>query len=172
MSDPKPLPWRFAVLFTVAAACSTPDRSTSGDGDEPPGANGETIAERQLLPVPWTDAFMKPAVLIAAEIRIEGPKGLFRHLATVSNAEELDRMEKTLPEGFLQETVVKAEAAGAEIKAQLDRLAIVATRRLSVLERPGQVDVVVVASGEAYWAGGEGNEKRGERLRFDGKIAR
>lgn len=171
MSDRKPLSC-FAAFLAVVAACASPERSDSADGDGPGDVATESIAERQLAPVVWTTEFMKPAVLLAADIRIEGPKGLFRHLATVSNAEELDRVEKTLPEGFLQETVVKPDAIGAEIKAQLDRLAIVATRRLSVLERPGEVDVVVIASGEAYWAGGEGNEKRGERLRFDGKIAR
>jgi hypothetical protein len=46
---------------------------------------------------------------------------------------------------------------------------------LTALERPGDVDVIVVARGEAYWASGaKGSEveKRGQILRLEGKIAR
>jgi len=122
--------------------------------------------------VPWTESFLEPAVLLAADIRIEGPRGLLRHIATISNPEELDRIEKTLPEGFLQHVVVKPDVPGAEIRAQLDQLAIVATHSLYVLERPGPVDVVVLANGNAYWASGKENERRGASLRLEGKIAR
>jgi hypothetical protein len=124
--------------------------------------------------LPWTKDFQQPAVLIARDVRIEGPRGLLQHVATMSDPSELERREQARPEGFLQEIVVRPESQqlGAEIRAQLDQLSIVATQRLSVLERPGPVDVLVIATGEAYWARGKEPEKRGEILRFEGKIAR
>lgn len=166
MIDSKCIVRCLAPIVLLAAGCSSPDR-------EPEGAEPEKSAEERLLaPLPWTEAFLEPAVLLAADVRIEGPRGLLRHIATVTNPEEFDRVEKTLPEGFLQEIVVKPDALGAEIRAQLDQLAIVATHRLTVLERPGPVDVLVIANGDAYWARGKDAEKRGEGLRLEGKIAR
>ena len=137
-----------------------------------PKAAERSLGERGLARPPWTKDFEVAAVLLAADVRIEGPRGLIQHVATVSDPESLARAEKTLPEGFLQETTVKPEAPGAEIRAQLDRLSIVATHRLTILERPGPVDVVVVATGDAYWSSGGQAEKRGDTLRFQGKIAR
>ena len=171
MIDSLLLSRRLAPLLALVAACSSPDSSTrTASGGE--GEPEKSAQERLLAPLPWTEAFQKPAVLIATDVRIEGPKGLLRHVATISDAEELNRVEKTIPEGFLQDIVVKPDAVGAEIRAQLDQLAIVATRRLTVLERPGPVDVVVLASGDAYWARGKEPEKRGDSLRLDGKIVR
>jgi len=157
------------LATALGAACSSPDRPAPSPAE---GTPERTVEERGLQNLPWTDAFRQPAVLIAGEVRIEGPRGLLQHVATIANATELDRVEKTIPEGFLQEIVVKPEAAGAEIRAQLDQLAIVATHRLRVLERPGPVDVVVIANGDAYYARGKEAEQRGGILRFEGKIAR
>lgn len=157
------------LAIAFAAACSSPENSISPPADAPPE---KTVEERGLLRLPWTEDFQKPAVLVAQEVRIEGPRGLLQHVATISDPSELDRVEKTVPEGFLQEIVVKPDAVGAEIKAQLDQLAIVATRRLYVLERPGPVGVLVLARGDAYYALGKETEKRGETLRLEGKIAR
>ena len=165
MIDSKLLLRRLLLGAALAAACTVPDQREEERPTIP--------AEERLHPtLPWTDAFENAAVLLAAEVRIEGPVGLLRHVATVSDPGEFDRVEKTVSEGFLQEVVVKPDAAGAEIRAQLDKLSIVATHRLSVLERPGPVDVLVVARGDAYWAQGAGNERRGDILRLDGKIAR
>ncbi len=167
-----PLSTLLAILLWAAACSSTEKVSRSASTEEAGGAVASHGGAASSS-IPWTDAFTKPAVLIAADVRIEGPKGLMDHIATVSDPEELERTEKTVPEGFLQEVSVKPAAAGAEIKAQLDRLAIVATRRLVILERPGLVDVIVVAQGDVYWASqGSGEEKRGESLRFVGTIAR
>lgn len=166
MIDSKNVVRCLAPLVALAAACSSPEREPEE------GVPQKSAEERLLAPVPWTDAFQEPAVLLAADVRIEGPQGLLRHVATISDPEEFDRVERTLPEGFLQEIVVKPDALGAEIRAQLDQLAIVATHRLSVLERPGPVDVVVLANGDAYWARGPETEKRGDSLRLEGIIAR
>jgi len=155
-----------SVCVALAASCTSPESQAKEDAPVIP-------AEERLHPtVPWTKEFETPAVLLAAEVRIEGPQGLLRHVATVSDPDEFDRVEKTVNEGFLQEVVVKSDAAGAEIRAQLDQLAIVATHRLSVLERPGPVDVLVIARGDAYWAQGKEKERRGDILRIEGKIAR
>ena len=154
-----------ALGFALAPACSSPEPSRSDSPEKP-------AEQRVLAPVPWTDSFLQPAVLLAADVRIEGPVGLIRHCATVSNPEELQRVEKTIPEGFLQEIVVRPDAPGAEIRGQLDQLAIVATQRLTILERPGPVDVLVVANGDVYWVRGKEPEKRGASLRLEGKIAR
>jgi hypothetical protein len=170
---PKPntvLP-QMAAWILGCAACSAPHHATRGsEAPAPPAASAEVPAPK---PIPWTDAFQKSAALVANDVRIEGPVGLIAHVATVSNPEELDRSEKTVPEGFLQVVSVKPGFSGVEIKAQLDRLAIVALGRLTILERVGPADVVVIATGDAYWANPEsGEEKRAATLRFDGKIAR
>ncbi|MFN0008465.1 MAG: hypothetical protein ACKVXR_11210 [Planctomycetota bacterium] len=159
------------LATALGAACTSTDRPAPSPAE---GAPAKTVEERGLQNLPWTDAFRQPAVLIATEVRIEGPRGLLQHVATISDPSEFQRVEKTTAEGFLQEIVVKPELeeGGAQIRAQLDQLAIVATHRLHVLERPGPVDVVVVARGDAYWARGQETEQRGETLRLEGKIAR
>jgi hypothetical protein len=122
---------------------------------------------------PWTSEFNKPAMLVADDIQVEGPRGLLEHIAVRVIPENHDQVQKTIPAGFLQQVTVKAGATDGEIKAQLDNLSIVATRRLSVLERPGNVDVVVQARGEAFWKDlGTKQEKRSEAMRFQGTIPR
>jgi hypothetical protein len=175
----KPTPALTTVLILIlgSAACASPHkngpsaRAPASGGTDARGLDAASIASPVALP--WTDAFAEPAALLAAEVRIEGPAGLIAHVATVSDPEELERTEKTVPEGFLQVLSVKPEARGAEIKAQLDRLAIVALERLIILERPGPTAVVVLAKGDVYYAKLQtGEEKRSETLRLDGKIAR
>lgn len=164
------------LAAALGAACSSPDRPVPSPTE---GFPEKTPEERGLKTMPWTKDFQQPAVLLAREVRIEGPRGLLQHVATISDPSEFNRTEKTIPEGFLQEIVVKPELAraqlegeGAEIRAQIDQLAIVATHRLYVLERPGPVDVVVLASGDVYYARGKETEQRGATLRLEGKIAR
>jgi len=163
------------VLLLGAAACgSTGGKSGGAHGtgrDESAATNASATPSPETLP--WTDAFSKSTVLLAEQVRIEGPQGLISHIASISVPEELDRTEKATPEGFLQVISVKPEAHGAEIKAQLDRLAIVALDRLTILEKVGATSVVVMAKGDAYWADTQSKEeKRGDTLRFEGKIAR
>src|SRR6185369_10347433 len=124
------------ALLLLAAGCTS---SSPTSHDESPGKPAAADPEARPMPdamLPWTDAFQKSAVLLANEIRIEGPQGLLAHLATVSNSDELDRTEKATPEGFLVTIQLKPEVHGVEIKGQLDRLTVVALQRLLVLERP------------------------------------
>lgn len=156
----------------TAGACSAPKKADHSASAATSGAAPSAEPPKAALePPPWTDAFSVSTALLAAEVRIEGPPGLISHFASVSDPEELSRTEKTVPEGFLQVIAVKPEARGAKITAQLDRLAIVALERLTILERPGGKTVVVLAKGDAYWENPKtGEVKRGETLQFEGKI--
>ncbi|SRR5260221_14083625 len=163
------------ILILGGVACSTPHEKARSANTTAPSAGATagpaSAASPASAAAPWTDAFSVSTALLAAEVRIEGPPGLISHVASVSDPEELDRKEKTTPEGFLQVISVKPEARGARITAQLDRLAIVALERLTILERPGATTVVVTAKGDVYWENPKtGEVKRGDTLRFDGKI--
>ena len=169
---PKPaVPLCFALAALVAC---TSEKSTSRDET----STGETSAEAPARPMPeamlpWTDAFQKSAVLLANDVRIEGPQGLIARIATVSNPEELERKEKATPEGYLVVIQAKPEVYGVEIKAQLDRLTIVALQHLTMLERPGSKTVVVDAKGEVFWQELETKaEKHAPALRLEGQIPR
>jgi len=171
-----PVPVQILALVLGLAACGTPrgeerPAPPPASGDDGPRAGDARVAASAKTP--WTDAFQKPAALLANRVKIEGPPGLIGHLATVSNADEFDRQEKTVPEGFLLVISVRPDAAGSEIQAQLDRLSIVALEQLTVLERTGPVEVVVTASGKVYWADpATGEERREESLRLEGKVPR
>lgn len=165
------VPATLALLLLAGCTSSHPTSHDERPSDAaPPGTEARPMPEGML---PWTDAFQKSAVLLANEVRVEGPQGLIAHVATVSNSELLDRVEKATPEGFLQVIRLKEGVHGVEIKAQLDRLTIVALERLSVLEHPGAASVVVDAKGEVFWQDLETKaEKRGEALRLEGKVPR
>jgi hypothetical protein len=162
-----------SLALAALLACTT-EKSTSRD--ESSGSEAPTDAPARPMPdamLPWTDAFQKSAVLLANDIRIEGPQGLIARVATVSNPDELDRVEKATPEGYLVVIQAKPEVYGVEIKAQLDRLAIVALEHLTLLERPGASSVVVDARGEVFWKELETKaEKHAPALRLEGKIPR
>ena len=166
------------ILWTASAlACSGPRTPQSEASRSPyaaaPDPNEGPPKDVVAVKAPWTDSFMQPAVLLATEVRIEGPNGLLEHLATRADPEFHDRTEKAVPAGLMQEITVKPGAGESEIKAYLDHLAIAATRRLIVLERHDAVDVVVLAAGDAFWKNSATQEEqRGESLRFVGKIER
>jgi hypothetical protein len=166
------VPAALALVLCAAGCGSSPPTSH----DERPGSAPAAQQDARPMPdamLPWTDAFQKSAVLLANDVRIEGPQGLIAHVATVSNPELLDRVEKATPEGFLQVVRLKEGVHGVEIKAQLDRLTIVALERLTVLEHPGATTVVVDAKGEVFWQDLDSKaEKRGEALRLEGKVPR
>ena len=60
------------------------------------------------------------------------------------------------------------------VRAQLDELTIIAVRRLEVLERPwttpGEVDVTIVAEGDASWRTLSGEEKYEPRIVLTGEV--
>lgn len=154
------------LALLLAAACGTPTKSSersASAGDE---------ADVPLVPqaLPWTDAFLESALLVAREVHIEGPPGLIVHF--VGRVEEGIATEvKTLTEG-LRQTFTVEPGAPIEVRAQLDQLQIVAERRIVVLERPGPVDVVVEARGDAYHRDAAGAEQRAPSLRLVGRLRR
>ena len=122
-------------------------------------------------PKPWTERFLAAGVLVADEIRIEGPAPLLEHVVTRPEAGLHDVQVQTIPAGFQQTITVRT--AGAEIRAQIDAVAVSALRRLVILERPGNVDVLVIAAGDVFWKDGPNAEPtRAQSLRIEGPIRR
>lgn len=165
------------ALGLAFAACAGPDKKAQEQhpwydpggfkldpSEEPPS---EVEPEP---PAPWTKAFMQSAALLADEVIIEGPVGILDHTASVRHTLH-ERVAKPVPAGFLQDVRVKT-ANAPPIGAQLDALQIKALRRLVILEKVGDVDVVVRARGGAFWSDGLGNEQRGDTLEFVGKVER
>jgi hypothetical protein len=62
---------------------------------------------------------------------------------------------------------------GADIRAQLDNLAITCLHKLEILERPSPVPVVVQANGDVFYQEtGAATATRGSSLRFEGAVDR
>ncbi|MBL8693992.1 MAG: hypothetical protein JNJ88_07805 [Planctomycetes bacterium] len=163
-----------AGALALCAACGAPgaqSKSSSAfapppDPNAPPPAG---VVERQ--PKPWTKRFLEAGVLVADEIRIEGPAPLLEHVVTRPETGLHDVEVKTLPAGFQQTITVRA--AGAEVRAQIDQLALSALRRIVILERPGPVDVLVIAGGDVYWKDGpKADPVRAQSVRIEGRIER
>ncbi len=157
------------VCALIAAGCVTTTKGGQSSSSTSTSAGTGGIA----LPAPWTDTFLESQLLTANEVRIEGPEGLIAHVATRLDPADHKHVEKTIPEGFYQETTVLPGEDRNEIRAQIDNLVIAATRKLVILERPGPVDVSVTATGDAFWKNQKTNEEqRGASLRLHGKIVR
>ena len=150
------------LLFLVVACGSAPkkpaDRAGLIEASEP-----------RPEPKPWTPTFLTPAVLIAREVRIEGPLGIRDHVALTVDSEQHEYSLKTGPDGLMQELSFKAGAGGGELRCQLDQLVIAAEQRITVLERPGAAPVIVLALGDALWQTPSGEERRGDSLRLVGE---
>jgi hypothetical protein len=173
MSNPATLPRRGAIVALLAsvlfATCGAPSHSEPGRVEA--SAEGPEAAVALPTPpaLPWTREFLEESVLVAREVLIEGPAGLVDHVAVRQELDTQDVSVRTVPEGLLQETVIKPGSGGL-IWCQLDNLTINAEVRLRVLERVGEVPVRVEAVGDAYWKNARsGAERRGERLELIGK---
>jgi hypothetical protein len=163
-----------AALVLLAAACVTPEAQQPAEpytgfhldpNDGPPEAWTPPVAAK------WTQEFMQKSALLADFVTIEGPKGLLAHAASARNDAYFERTVKTLPEGFVQEMTVKTDSA-PPISAQLDGMQIKVLKRLRIIEKPGNVAVVVTARGGAYWTTPNGAKKSGDQLRFVGEVER
>lgn len=151
-----------AILLVLVAACTAPPTARTPIAPSTPSLSGA-----------WTNTFAEPALLIAEEVHIEGPRGLLDHFAVRIEEHYHERSEKTTPAGYLQRFDVRSDGVQAEIRAWLDELEIVALRSLTALERPGDVGVIVMARGDAFWKRtGDGRERRAERLRLVGEMER
>lgn len=149
--------------WLVLALCCACGGARAGEPKVP-------AADALLARGPWTRAFRAPAVLIADEIRVEGPDDLLAHFASLQDPGTTTYSSRTTDEGLLQETVMQPGVGGAEITAQLDGWELHALRRLVVLQRFTDAPVTVRGSGNAYWASASGaGERRGEMLVFHGE---
>lgn len=155
---PFPTPFLLLLSCSVALACQTPVEPRSALVLEPAALPART----------WTDAFLREAVLVADEIAIEGPHDLIDHVVLQQDKETTIYTTKTIPEGLWQELVARPQT-GVEVRAQLDGWSLAAFKRITVLQRPGDVPVTVRALGKAYWAAADGSgERRQENLAFQG----
>lgn len=148
-----------AALLALAACASPPE-----DGGPPPPP--DTLGR-------WTEEFLDGALLVAEEIEVEGPPALRDHLVLPQDPAATTSRTTATDLGLLH--VIEARSGRfAEIRAHLDKWEIVATRRLKVLERPGEVDVRIVARGRALlhpFGGRHGSEPReGAELVFVGAL--
>jgi hypothetical protein len=120
----------------------------------------------------WTDAFEESAIVIADEIAIEGPPALRAHFALPQDPALISIVTRATDRGLLQVATLKEETG--ELSAQLDNWTIVATRRLEVLERPGETTVRIVARGGAVWRpvgpGAEARTRRAPELVLVGEL--
>lgn len=147
----------FALLFGCQAASSGSSEAEAG------------VVDIELRP--WPHVFERAALLVADDVYIEGPKGLLDHVALSQNADRLTYKVETLPKGFRQVVTAKDKGSYVQIKAALDALEITALKRIVVLERPGDVEVRVIARGGVWWRSTDpegpltgSEERRGERL--------
>jgi hypothetical protein len=147
------------ALAALAPACRAPNAPQSKLVLEPAAPPGR----------PWTGAFLREAVLVADEIAIEGPRDLIDHVVLQQDEETTSYATKTIPAGLWQELVSRPEM-GVEVHAQLDGWSLAAFKRITVLQRPGEVPVTVRALGKAFWSLADGSdERRAESLAFQGR---
>ena len=127
-----------------------------------------------VIQKPWTERFFTAGALVANDVRIEGPDGLLEHVVSLQDLQITDVVTKTTPDGLLQTITLRSDAVGEEIRAQLDNLAIACSRSLTILERPGPVDVVVTAAGDVFFQekGSDAGEQRAPNLRLVGPVKR
>ncbi len=154
-----------SLLCVLLSACTAP----TGEGVVP--AHIPADVPDPLRPSAWTSAFREPALLFADTITIEGPRGLLDHFAARSVLQYHAYEAETLPEGFRQTFTVRSPDAGVELRGYLDALEVVALQQLIVIEKPGELDVLVSASGNVYWReSATGREQRAPVLSFVGPI--
>jgi hypothetical protein len=150
------------LLCALALACQGPQAPPAGLVLEPAAPPAR----------PWTQAFRQACVLVADEIVIEGPFDLIDHVVLRQDEETTAYTTKTIPEGLWQELVARPQM-GVEVRAQLDGWSLAALRRITVLQRPGEVPVTVRARGKVFWAAADGSgERRAEELAFQGLPGR
>ena len=156
---------------SILLACTLLIPALACRGPQEPGST--LVLEPRASPArPWTGAFLREAVLVAEEIVIEGPSDLIDHVVLRQDEETTVYTTKTIPAGLWQELAARPEM-GVEVRAQLDAWSLAAFRRITVLQRPGDVPVTVRAVGRAFWSAADGSdERRAENLAFQGLHGR
>jgi len=157
-----------ALACALAGACAL----AVACAGTPPKGSPQELAGTPPPPRPWTSAFQREALLMADEIEIEGPSDLVDHVVLRQDDETSEYVTKTISEGLLQRLVARPEM-GVPVQANLDGWALAAFREIRVLQRPGDVPVVVRARGQAFWAeASSGGERRENMLEFRGERGR
>lgn len=164
---------RIVALTALSfAACGTPDKRNESPFAPAPDPRAGPPKDL-LVKKPWTDRFYATGALVARDVRVEGPDGLLEHIVATQDLSVMEVSTKTTPEGLLQVMTLRPDAVGEEIRAQLDNLAIVSLHSLTILERPGPVNVIVSASGDAFLKEkGAPAETRAPTLRIEGQVSR
>jgi len=140
-----------------------------------PSACGGTPAAPAPLPPPpattpgWTETFLREGVLLAEDVAIEGPEELVAHVAVRQDPENASYTTETTAAGLVQQLVARSGRGLVELRAQLDGLEIVATRRLRVVVRPGDVPVVVRAQGDVFLRWEDEAEQRAPSMNLVGE---
>jgi len=166
--------WPAALLLGAALqlfACNSPKPFDELE-DDPVSPAGPLDAKPWVppKPKPWTDEFHRRAALLANRVQIEGPSGLLEHVAAIVDSRVHSNKVRTTSDGLLQEVRVLTPDSDP-IGAQLDGWQIMALQELTILERIDGSDVVIVASGDAFWKDpATGEEKREPVLRFTATI--
>ena len=153
------------ALLLVTSACVSTENDLSGMG----------AARRQLAQenAGWTREFLRNRLIVADEVRISGPAEMRTHLATRVDPGQHARVEETTSAGYLQVYRPKSGQATLQMSAYLDKLEIHVLRKLTVLERPGPVNVVVEALGDVYYVDVDAaRDERVPSLRLVGEILR
>ncbi len=170
----RPLPLRWALCALIGPAvlgC----RATPQDPAAPPAIAGKTQVEEAsaprppAAPLPWTDRFARKAVIFAKDIVVVGPPGLLEHSALNTDLSLYAVEQKNTSQGFEQWATARPDVL-REVRCQLDQWQLAASHSIRVLMRPDHCDVTIQANGDAFWADLNGNEERGERLEFVGKV--
>ena len=147
-------------IGTTLTACITPD---GGEPAIPPPP--------RLTTEPWTDDFESSALLLADRIEIAGPDRIAERFVAIQDSENVSIEIETTPQGLRQ--VYRVTGTGAHARGQLDGWEVHATRVLVVLQQPGEVDVAIRATGNAFFqAVGEPPSEpvRGPVLEFEGTV--
>ncbi len=154
---------------TAASAASADKESAQA---KRAGLKSDAKAHTGAAKAAWTQTFMTKGVLIADEVTIQGPTGLYEHLVIKQEPDFHLHALRTTEEGLRTEVALKPGVSEIEIRAFLDQLNIAALQRLVVLERPGQAAVVVEARGNAMLQMDGAAETRSSLLRLVGEAPR
>jgi len=158
------------LLSACVSSGSAPESSapTYAAAPDPDAPRPQDLA----LARPWCEDFLQPAGLVADTVTIEGPPGLLEHVATSIDPQHHTQNVETVPEGLRQTFEARVPNSQVEIRAWLDQLEIATLQRLVVLERPGGREIIVRATGDAWWKEIEGpGQRRAAQLELRGLVA-
>jgi len=168
------------ALLACVTSCAGPTRAAQGQALDPKaasplatptGSEEETSPSTPDAPLPWTDAFLARAVVVADHVRIEGPVGLLEHVVVSSDDALYERQAQHVGPSFVQ-TTVRLSNEVPEIRVQLDQWQFAALQRVTIVEHLGPRDVTIVATGDAAYRDPLGGDRHAETLEWTGTIQR